>query len=527
VGSLVAGRFQVVEFIGEGAIGEVYVAEHCVLGRRYALKVLKTAVETDAVVVERFRREARAASRLDHPNIVYIADFGQMDDGRLYLTMEFTPGRELREEMNAWRPRRLPLERSYVILTQIADALAAAHEAGVVHRDLKPENILLCSDWSQGYQIKILDFGMAKIMGDSEECQLTKQGEIFGTPAFMAPEQASGSTVDHRTDIYTFGVLSFELCTGRLPFEYGNVVRMLRAHQRERPPYPSDCVPAGAAPLPAELERLILQCLEKDPARRPQNASEILSCLKVLTNERSSSVSHSSIRYVSIEALELDFESDWDDDTQLVAFVSQEGSSGDPQPLDDGANQGWYWNQVCKKSKELACTLRDQRLGTVELTRALSELSDVEEVVMSLETEIVLLKARQEDIETLTREREARLRNAVVDLSVERGRLLDEQSVDQRVIAALDYQILQLEQRIAGVIDEERAEIERIQEDLQQKRDRNVTHQAEQASAEVRLIKLLRRVKPVPCPPNLQKVYDSINGSLELFVRKKSQSNGA
>lgn len=507
-------------------MGEVYGVEHCVLGRRYALKVLKTAMQTDAVLVERFRREARAASRLDHPNIVYITDFGQMDDGRLYLTMEFTPGRELREEMNAWRPKRLPLERSYVILTQIADALTAAHEAGVVHRDLKPENIMLCSDWSQGYQIKILDFGMAKIMGDSEDYQLTKQGEIFGTPAFMAPEQASGSAVDHRTDIYTFGVLGFELCTGRLPFEYDNIVRMLRAHQRERPPNPSDCVPAGAAPLPAELERLILRCLEKDPARRPQSASEILSCLQALTNERSSRVSHPSIQYVSIEALKLDLESEWEDDT-LLAFVPKEGDSGDLQPLDDGANQGWYWNQVCKKSKELACTLRDQRLGTVDLTRALSELSDVEEVVMSLETEIVFLKARQEDIETLTREREARLRNAVVDLSVERGRLLDEQSVDQRVIAALDYQILQLEQRIAGVIEEERAEIERIQEDLRQKSGRVVAHQVEQASAEVRLIKLLRSVKPVPCPPNLQKVYDSINGSLELFVQKKSQSSGA
>jgi len=525
VGSVIAGRFRVVEQLGEGSMGEVYVAEHTVLNRKLAIKVLKTEVETEPRLVERFRREARAASRLDHPNIVYIADFGQTEDGRLYLAMEYTPGRDLYEEMERFLPGHMPLDRALKLVIQIAQALESAHNAGVVHRDLKPENMLLIEDRAGGERVKILDFGMAKILGDSEDYQLTRQGEVFGSPAYMSPEQITSGPPDPRMDLYSLGVLTFEICTGRLPFLHQNITRMLIAHQQELPPSPSSVLPEGEPPLPPELEALILRCMEKDPARRPASATEVLaglrSSLEALQDKSPASAFVSVASLASVQFEEMDF-----DEPTLIRkdAIAPEVDPTLAPPKDVevrrlglDANQTWEWDRICKKAKRLATELRDHRLGSASLTTLLGTLQDLDEQVMALETEIALLIAKQEDLDNLTRERESRLRYAVVDLSVERGRMLDEPNSDDTVLADLDYQIQVLETRIADVFKDREAQLERVQQEREALEQRLVAAKEHQGDAETRLLRTLHEVRPAQCPAELDQQYRSLDAALNKF----------
>ncbi len=525
VGSVIAGRFRVVEQLGEGSMGEVYVAEHTVLNRKLAIKVLKTEVETEPRLVERFRREARAASRLDHPNIVYIADFGQTEDGRLYLAMEYTPGRDLYEEMERFMPGHMPLPRALKLVIQIAQALESAHNAGVVHRDLKPENMLLIEERAGGERVKILDFGMAKILGDSEDYQLTRQGEVFGSPAYMSPEQITSGPPDPRMDLYSLGVLTFEICTGRLPFLHQNITRMLIAHQQELPPSPSSVLPEGEPPLPPELETLILRCMEKDPARRPASATEVLaglrSSLEALQEKSPASAYVSVASLASVQFEEMDF-----DEPTLIrkdAIAPEVDPTRAPsqgvevQRLGLDANQTWEWDRICKKAKRLAAELRDHRLGSASLTTLLSTLQDLDEQVMALETEIALLTSKQEDLDNLSRERESRLRYAVVDLSVERGRLLDEPGSDDTVLADLDYQIQMLETRIADVFKDREAQLDRVQQERDALEQRLVAAKEHQGDAETRLLRTLHEVRPEQCPDDLGQQYRSLDAALAKF----------
>lgn len=250
IGQTLAGRFRLVELLGSGGMGEVYVAEHVTLGRRYAIKLLHAEIEADPIVAERFRREAQATSRLDHPNIVTISDFGKTESGQLYLVMEYIQGKNLYEVIEEFAPGRLPLRRSLNILAQVVRAVGAAHEAGVIHRDLKPDNTLLSLGPAGDDIVKILDFGLAKIVVEADLTALTKQGEVFGTPAYLSPEQALGVEIDHRTDIYSLGVMAYELCAGRLPFIAKSLPRLFIAHQKEVPQPPSAYVPAGGEPIP-------------------------------------------------------------------------------------------------------------------------------------------------------------------------------------------------------------------------------------------------------------------------------------
>jgi serine/threonine-protein kinase len=211
---VVAGRFRIIEQLGEGTVGDIYLAEHRVLGRKYALKVLKRRFLSNHTVAERFRREALVASRLEHPNIVEISDFGRAENGRLFLAMEYIRGESLGAAIAEHLPGVMPLRRGLKILAQVASAVAAAHDAGVLHRDLKPDNIMLTLV-RNAELVKILDFGLAKVMVDAESLVLTKRGEMFGTPMYMSPEQARGEEVDSRTDIYAFGAVAYEPRTGR------------------------------------------------------------------------------------------------------------------------------------------------------------------------------------------------------------------------------------------------------------------------------------------------------------------------
>ena len=279
------GRFAVVSHLGAGGMGEVYLAEDTRLARRVAIKLLPAAFTADAGRVRRFVREAKAASALNHPNIITVHEIGEAD-GRHFIVTEYVEGETLRERM---RREKLGLVAAIDVAIQVASALAAAHEAGIVHRDIKPENLMLRRD---GY-VKVLDFGLAKITerypfqaaSDSDSnlpAATTEAGMVMGTARYVSPEQARGENVDARTDIFSLGIVLFEMITGRLPFNGVNAIEVMSAILNHEPaPFPEYL--AGAPPVLAhELERIVAKTLRKDREERYQAARDLLPDLRSL-----------------------------------------------------------------------------------------------------------------------------------------------------------------------------------------------------------------------------------------------------
>jgi serine/threonine-protein kinase len=264
------------ERIGEGGMGTVYLAEHTVLGRRAAIKILLPELSHDRSVVARFLNEARSASSIHHPAIVEIFDFGMSPERGAYIVMEYLEGETLRARRA--RLTRLDPHRALVIARQIASGLAAAHQLGIVHRDLKPDNVFLVADPDVfgGERIKLLDFGIAKVQRSIDDTSRTITGSMLGTPTYMSPEQCRGSTtVDARADLYALGCVLYELLCGRPPFIADGAGDLIAHHLYFEPPPPRQLDPT----LPEAIERLVLSLLRKDPAHRPQGAAEVIDAI--------------------------------------------------------------------------------------------------------------------------------------------------------------------------------------------------------------------------------------------------------
>jgi len=255
-------------------MGEVYEAEHVFIHKRLALKLLRTDANVTDEAAERLYREANATSTIGHRNIVRIEDFGHAADGAVYLAMEWLDG-ILLEELMKRGPVPLPLVLD--LMAQTCAGLAAAHAAGVVHRDMKPANILLLDDGDGGYTVKLVDFGIAKLMHGEGGNTLTRKGTFVGTPHYVSPEQALGETVDHRADLYAVGVMLYELSSGALPFDTDAFIDVLQHHVSTAPEPPSA---RSDRTLPPALDALILRCLEKDPAKRFASAAELEQALQ-------------------------------------------------------------------------------------------------------------------------------------------------------------------------------------------------------------------------------------------------------
>lgn len=270
LGATVDGRYLVEKVLGEGGMGIVYRCRHTIIDKLVAMKVLRADMARNEEVTERFLNEARSASSIGNPHIIDISDFGRLPDGATYFIMEFLDGRPLSDVLG--KEKHLPAERLLPIAIQLAEGLGAAHEGGIIHRDLKPDNIFLLRRGSQTDFVKILDFGIAK--ATSTGSKLTQAGQVFGTPHYMSPEQAAGTTVDHRSDIYSVGVILYELSTGKLPFDAENFMAILTQHMYKAPPAFAE-VPNAPENVPAELELVVLKCLEKDPGQRYQSMADL------------------------------------------------------------------------------------------------------------------------------------------------------------------------------------------------------------------------------------------------------------
>ena len=273
IGKILLGQFEVREICGRGSMGTVYRAWQDSMERDVAVKILRRDLLRDDKVVKRFHREARAAAKLNHPNIITVYLVGDTDDGLPFIVMEHVTGESL-DQACTDSNGPMPVVRAIHIAKQIAAALTEAHAHNVVHRDLKPENILLSAKKNSPDFVKVLDFGIAKILYANDE-PLTQTGAIFGTPHYLAPEQASGSDIDHRCDLYALGVILFRMVTGRLPFDSPSGMEVLIQHLREQPPRPRDLVPS----VPHSLEEVILRCLAKAPEDRVQSGEDLSEAL--------------------------------------------------------------------------------------------------------------------------------------------------------------------------------------------------------------------------------------------------------
>jgi serine/threonine protein kinase len=275
----VVGSYRITSLLSEGGMGAVYRAEHVLLGRIAALKVLHPELCANKEIINRFFNEAKATTAIKHPGIVEIFDFGYMPTGHAFLVMEFLEGMTLSQRIKMRGP--IPEGEAAMVIRSVCSALAAAHAKGIVHRDLKPDNIFILPDPESpmGERSKLLDFGIAKLTDIGMASSSTKTGAVMGTPTYMSPEQCKGTgAVDHRADLYSLGCIFFELVTGRPPFDALGVGELIGAHLFMPPRAPSQVMPG----ISAETEALIMNLLEKEPGRRVQTARDLAQHLTVI-----------------------------------------------------------------------------------------------------------------------------------------------------------------------------------------------------------------------------------------------------
>lgn len=282
VGTVLDGRYRLDESIGHGGMGDVYLARHLLMDQKVAVKLLRASLVDDTTAIKRFAREARSTFRFDHPHCIRVTDFGATPDGLLYMVMEYLSGRTVADELASDGP--YSPARVLHIARQVCEALDHAHEIGFLHRDIKPENVMLLSRGGDPDFVKVLDFGLAKLVTEPTGgitamslTPLTRKGMVFGTPEYMSPEQAIGQPLSPATDIYALGVVMYEMLSGQVPFQAQSFMGVLTKHVQEPPTPPGQLRPTLG--IPPQLDEMVMDCLAKEPGERPATARALAARL--------------------------------------------------------------------------------------------------------------------------------------------------------------------------------------------------------------------------------------------------------
>jgi hypothetical protein len=437
-GQTLDGKYRILRKLGEGGMGQVFLVEHMHLHRQEALKILHPFLARERHFVSRFRREARAINRLQHPNIVSVFDFGELPDGRFYLAMEYADGPSLASPLAS--AGRLSVARTLHLLIQLASAIDHAHGRGVIHRDLKPDNLVVVDRGSKRDVLKVLDFGIAKIVADDyrESLIATPVGDIFGTLAYLAPEVLSGQPSGAAADLYAFGCIAFELMTGRPPFE-GSKMDTVQAHLTRPPP----SVSTRNADVPPKLAEIIELCLKKDPAERAPNAAHILTLLAQVTLSPPRREAGSS---------------DWEPIDTVERRPSETADAHamteavDAESLEDPAVR--YRRLVTA----LVGQIIDAGQADISLVAGLARLRELEDELSQNLAEGARIERALEELDDAARAREGKLRFALGELQFEQMRA-------PQAGKHIGDQVARLEERLASIA----AATEREREQLLEK----------------------------------------------------------
>ena len=541
IGRTIAGRFNITGIIGEGGMGTVYQATHKTLPRKFAIKILKEDLAKDPVFVERFRREAIAASRVVHPNVVYITDFGQLPEGHHYLVMEYLEGDSLEDAMD--RQGRLPLTRALHILIQLSDALYHAHLSGVVHRDLKLENILLCNIRQHSDVVKLVDFGIAIIVdGDKESRKkATIKGQVFGTPEYMSPEQAMDRPQDGRSDIYSLGILAFELIVGEPPF-LGEPTEILHAHLQRQPPIPSSELPGVS--IPSAFDACVMKCLAKKPEQRYPDAATLRGAFMKIRGLLTGMNKEMNVTGDSYQhpAFDLQNQGPWrsigDTTEKSLGLIDPAFGEDLPQATTPHVENRDTLHEVTLSTnelraqyhqtlKELAFSLGESAIRSDQMTQLLNGLLQLEEEEAALRGQVALMEGNFERIRFETGDLETMLRHAILDLTLERTRLLDKcpnpNSQIRKKAQDLQYQIDELQTRLEDVLKERSEKIKALNNEIQDFRNAREQKAWETAEVYARLHEVVVKVRDRATGMKLKKLYERSDMLLEkLESRRRS-----
>jgi serine/threonine-protein kinase len=536
----VAGRFRIESVIGEGGMGTVYLASHLTLHRKYAIKVLKSDFAADQTYVERFRREAIAASRVVHPNVVYISDFGQLDEGSFYIVMEYLDGYGLDELLDTTGVQ--PLSRLLPMLIHLADALDYAGSLGVVHRDIKPENIMLCEIRGHKDVVKLVDFGIAKIVAEGIASQrITMQGQIFGTPEYISPEQAMDAEVDIRSDVYSLGIIAYELATGEPPFT-GNAVSILRDHVHKAVEAPSVRMPRQ--PIPPGFDGIVLRCLAKNPDDRYQTAGalcrDLMKLRGLLAGMADDLVRHRSKNDTKTHS-GVATNGQWSPLTTfrqpLVGLLDVNPPDVSPLPsageetrkaMKLAVSSRDLRHELHETLRELAFSLSESAIRTDELSPVLDRLLQLEEEGRALGGKISVLEQNFDRIRFEFGEQETMLHYAVLDLRVLYSHAVDPTQrgaggVEPSQADDLTYQIKALEHRIEEVGDERAARIAGLNQEIQGYRQAKAEREEEAARLHTELHVMLEGVRDQATAGNMPSLYEQLDDlSKQLQLARQS-----
>lgn len=437
IGTVLDGRYRIIKRLGAGGMGEVYLGEHLLLKRHEAVKILKQRFSTDEGHIARFRREARATNRVQHPNIVSFYDFGRLPNGRLYLTMEYADGPTLQAALD--EHLRFESARAVALLYQLANAIQYAHSKSVIHRDLKPQNLIIVQEPGCPDKLKILDFGVAKITapGYMETFNISAEGQLFGTPGYIAPEQIRGVRDSPSIDIYALGCIAYELITGRLPF-LGSPLEVLDAHLSEIPRLPSEVQPD--ANIPRELDEIIIHCLAKDPGHRFTDCGEISDALGSLNLDRGSQ----KLRLRRATTRSDDFNEDSQAERTVVESTAVDRHDTDDSGTTDvfSARRDLELQRILRVLAESMC---DLGCSDPALLVHLAEANQVEQEIEALNEQLTILKRSDELIAQKAREREASLRFALGELHFDRKDEATESGSTGKAMSALSKRLEDLQ----------------------------------------------------------------------------------